>query len=294
MTFQTVGVVGVGQMGSGIVEAFARAGCQVVAREINDELLERGKAYLQRSFARGVERGKLSQADADAALGRISFTTQLTDFAHCDLVIEAATENMTLKKTLFTELDVICKPEACWRRTRPRCRSPKSPRPRSGPIGWWGCTSSIPVPVMPLIEIVRGLLTSDETLDAVRALGQVLNKQLVFAKDNPGFIVNLLLVPYLFDAIRALEYGVATKEDIDTGIKLGLNHPMGPFTLLDFVGLDTCLFIGDAMYGNSKMRAMRRRRYYAAWSPPDCWDARAGAGFTRIRRSHFQTQARLS
>ena len=146
MTFQTVGVVGVGQMGSGIVETFARAGCQVVAREINDELLERGKAYLQRSFARGVERGKLPQAEADAALGRIRFTTQLADFAHCDLVIEAATENMTLKKTLFTELDVICKPEACWRPTRRRCRSPKSPRPRSGPIGWWGCISSIPCP----------------------------------------------------------------------------------------------------------------------------------------------------
>ena len=111
MTFQTIGVVGVGQMGSGIVEVFARAGCAVVAREVNDDLLERGKAYLQRSFARGVERGKLTQAEADAALGQISFTLQLSDFARCDLVIEAATENMSLKKTLFTELDVICQPE---------------------------------------------------------------------------------------------------------------------------------------------------------------------------------------
>ncbi len=252
MTFQTVGVVGIGQMGSGIAEAFARAGCQVVAREINDDLLERGKAYLQRSFARGVERGKLPQAEADAALGRISFTTQLTDFAHCDLVIEAATENMALKKTLFTELDVICKPEALLASNTSSLSITEIASATQRPDRVVGLHFFNPVPVMPLIEIVRGLLTSDETLDAVRALGQVLNKQLVFAKDNPGFIVNLLLVPYLFDAIRALENGVATKEDIDTGIKLGLNHPMGPLTLLDFVGLDTCLFIGDAMYGEFK------------------------------------------
>ena len=252
MTFQTVGVVGVGQMGSGIVEVFARAGCEVVAREINDELLERGRAYLQRSFARGVERGKIAQADADAALGCISFTTQLADFAHCDLVIEAATENMTLKKTLFTELDVICKPEAILASNTSSLSITEIASATQRPDNVVGLHFFNPVPVMPLIEIVRGLLTSEETLDAARALGAVLKKELVIAKDNPGFIVNLLLVPYLFDAIRALENGVATKEDIDTAIKLGLNHPMGPFTLLDFVGLDTCLFIGDAMYQEFK------------------------------------------
>jgi 3-hydroxybutyryl-CoA dehydrogenase len=252
MTFQTVGVVGIGQMGSGIVEAFARAGCDVMAREINDDLLERGKVYLQRSLARGVERGKLTQADADAALGHIAYTTQLSAFAHCDLVIEAATENMTLKKTLFTELDVICKAEAILASNTSSLSITEIASATQRPEKVVGLHFFNPVPVMPLIEIVRGLLTSDETMDAVRALGQVLGKQLVFAKDNPGFIVNLLLVPYLFDAIRALENGVATKEDIDTGIKLGLNHPMGPFTLLDFVGLDTCLFIGDAMYQEFK------------------------------------------
>jgi 3-hydroxybutyryl-CoA dehydrogenase len=252
MTFQIIGVVGVGQMGSGIMEAFARAGCDVVAREINDDLLERGRVYLQRSLTRGVERGKLTQAEADAALSNISFTTQLTDFAHCDLVIEAATENMTLKKTLFTELDVICKGEAILASNTSSLSITEIASATQRPDKVVGLHFFNPVPVMPLIEIVRGLLTSDETLDAVRALGQVLAKQLVFAKDNPGFIVNLLLVPYLFDAIRALENGVATKEDIDTGIKLGLNHPMGPFVLLDFVGLDTCLFIGDAMYQEFK------------------------------------------
>ncbi|CAG0928898.1 3-hydroxybutyryl-CoA dehydrogenase [Thermoflexales bacterium] len=252
MTFQTVGVVGVGQMGSGIAEVFARAGCDVVAREINDELLERGRAYLQRSFARGVERGKLTQAEAEAALSRLSFTTQLSDFAHCDLVIEAATENMTLKKTLFTELDVICKSEAILASNTSSLSITEIASATQRPDKVVGLHFFNPVPVMPIIEIVRGLLTGDETLDAVRALGAVLKKEIVIAKDNPGFIVNLLLVPYLFDAIRALENSVATKEDIDTAIKLGLNHPMGPFTLLDFVGLDTCLFIGDAMYQEFK------------------------------------------
>jgi 3-hydroxybutyryl-CoA dehydrogenase len=252
MTFQTVGVVGVGQMGSGIVEVFARAGCEVVAREINDELLERGRAYLQRSFARGVERGKIPPAEAEAALGRLSFTTQLSDFAHCDLVIEAATENMALKKTLFTELDVICKPEAILASNTSSLSITEIASATQRPDKVVGLHFFNPVPVMPLIEIVRGLLTSEETLDAARALGAILKKELVIAKDNPGFIVNVLLVPYLFDAIRALENGVATKEDIDTAIKLGLNYPMGPFTLLDFVGLDTCLFIGDAMYQEFK------------------------------------------
>jgi 3-hydroxybutyryl-CoA dehydrogenase len=252
MTFQTVGVVGVGQMGSGIVEVFARAGCEVVAREINDDLLERGRAYLQRSFARGVERGKIPPAEAEAALGRLSFTTQLSDFAHCDLVIEAATENMALKKTLFTELDVICKPEAILASNTSSLSITEIASATQRPDRVVGLHFFNPVPVMPLIEIVRGLLTSDETLDAARVLGAVLKKEIVIAKDNPGFIVNLLLVPYLFDAIRALENGVATKEDVDTAIKLGLNHPMGPFTLLDFVGLDTCLFIGDAMYQEFK------------------------------------------
>jgi 3-hydroxybutyryl-CoA dehydrogenase len=252
MPLQTIGVVGVGQMGSGIVEVFARAGCEVMAREINDELLERGRAYLQRSFARGVERGKITQADADAALGRISYTLHLADFSRCDLVIEAATENMALKKTLFTELDVICKPDTILASNTSSLSITEIASATQRPDRVVGLHFFNPVPIMPLIEIVRGLLTSEETLDAARALGPVLKKELVIARDNPGFIVNLLLVPYLFDAIRALENGVATKEDVDTAIKLGLNHPMGPFTLLDFVGLDTCLFIGDAMYQEFK------------------------------------------
>jgi 3-hydroxybutyryl-CoA dehydrogenase len=252
MDIRLIGVVGVGQMGGGIAETCARAGFDVIGREINDALLERGMENLKASLERGVKRGKLTQAEMDAALARVTGTTSLADFKDCDLVIEAATENMQLKKTLFTELDAITRPEAILASNTSSLSITEIASATERPDRVVGLHFFNPVPVMPLIEIVRGLLTSEETLEAARALGQRLNKQLVFAKDNPGFIVNLLLVPYLFDAVRALENGVATKEDIDAAIKLGLNHPMGPFTLMDFVGLDTCLFIGDAMYAEFK------------------------------------------
>ena len=252
MTIQTIGVIGVGQMGAGIAEAFARAGCDVIAREINEDLLNKGLSNIKRSMSKGVERNKLSQADMDAALARIKGTTSMSDFAPCDLVIEAATENMQLKKTLFTELDVVCRPGALLASNTSSLSITEIASVTQRPDKVVGLHFFNPVPVMPLIEIVRGLLTSEETLNTVKQLGDKLNKQLVIAKDNPGFIVNLLLLPYLFEAIRALENVVATKEDIDAAIKVGLNHPRGPFTWMDFVGLDTCLFIGDAMYNEFK------------------------------------------
>jgi 3-hydroxybutyryl-CoA dehydrogenase len=252
MAINTIGVVGMGQMGSGIIETCARAGIDVIGRDINAEFVAKGLNTIKKSLSKGVERGKLTQAEMDAALGRIKSTTALADFAHCDLVIEAATENMQIKKTLFTELDVIVGPNALLASNTSSLSITEIASATQRPDRVVGLHFFNPVPVMPLIEIVRGLLTSEDTLDAMRQLGEKLNKTLVFAKDNPGFIVNLLLIPYLFDAIRALENGVATKEDIDTGIRLGLNHPMGPFTLMDFIGLDTCLFIGDAMYDEFK------------------------------------------
>jgi len=224
----------------------------VIAREVNDDLLNRGLDNLKASMERGVKRGKLPQADMDAALARIKGTTSLADFKDCDLVIEAAVENMQLKKTIFTELDAITRPEAILASNTSSLSITEIASATERPDKVLGLHFFNPAPVMPLIEVVRGLLTSEETLEVARLLGERLNKQIIYAKDNPGFIVNLLLVPYLFDAIRALENGVASKEDIDTGIKLGLNHPMGPFTLMDFIGLDTCLFIGDAMYAEFK------------------------------------------
>ena len=252
MAINTIGVIGMGQMGGGIIETAARAGFTVIGRDISDEFVAKGLNNIKKSLGKGVERGKLSQAEMEAALSRITGTTVLADFAHCDLVIEAATENMQLKKTLFTELDMIVKPEAILGSNTSSLSITEIASATQRPDRVIGVHFFNPVPVMPLIEIVRGLLTSEETIEVVRSLGEKLNKTLVFAKDNPGFIVNLLLVPYLFDAIRALENGVATKEDIDTGIRLGLNHPMGPFALMDFIGLDTCLFIGDAMYAEFK------------------------------------------
>jgi len=247
-----IGVVGMGLMGSGIVETCARAGFEVIGREVNDEWLERGMNSLKASMERGVKKGKLAQADMDAALARVRGATSLADFTHCDLVIEAAVENMALKKTIFTELDVITRPEAILASNTSSLSITEVASATGRPDKVMGLHFFNPVPVMPLLEVVSGLLTSQETLDVARWMGERLNKQVIYAKDNPGFIVNLLLVPYLFDAVRALDNGVATKEDIDTGIKLGLSHPMGPFTLMDFVGLDTCLFIGDAMYQEFK------------------------------------------
>ena len=252
MDIKQIGVVGMGLMGSGIVESCARAGFEVIGREVNDELLERGMNSLKASMERGVKKGKLTQADMDAALARVKGATSLADFTSCDLVIEAAVENMALKKTIFTELDVITRPEAILASNTSSLSITEIASATGRPDKVVGLHFFNPVPVMPLLEVVSGLLTSQETLDMARWMGERLNKQVIYAKDNPGFIVNLLLVPYLFDAVRALENGVASKEDIDTGIKLGLNHPMGPFMLMDFVGLDTCLFIGDAMYQEFK------------------------------------------
>lgn len=252
MDIKLIGVVGMGQMGSGIVEACARAGYEVVAREVTDDLLQRGMDNLKASLARGVKKGKLAQSEMDAALARVRGTTSMADLKDCDLAIEAAVENMQLKKTIFTELDAITRPEALLASNTSSLSITEIATATERPDKVLGLHFFNPVPVMPLVEIVSGLLTSRETLDAARQLGERLSKQMIFAKDNPGFIINLLLVPYLFDAIRALENGVASKEDIDTGIKLGLNHPMGPFTLLDFIGLDTCLYIGDAMYEEFK------------------------------------------
>ena len=252
MEIKKVGLVGCGLMGSGIVEACARAGYTVVVREVNDDLLQQGLSRLKTSLAKGVERGKLPQADMDAALARITGTTSLDDFRGCDLVIEAVLENMAEKKSVFAALDAILAPQAIIAsNTSSLCITEMASVTKRGDKVL-GLHFFNPVPVMPLLEIVRTILTSEETLAIARQFGASLGKTMVVAKDAPGFIVNLLLIPYALDAVRALENGVASKEDMDTAIKLGLNHPMGPFTLLDFVGLDTTLFIADAMYQEFK------------------------------------------
>ena len=252
MEIKKIGVVGCGLMGSGIAEVCARSGYDVVVREVNDELLQKGLDRIRKSMAKGVQRGKLTQEEMDAALARIQGTTKMEDFAPCDLVIEAVVEKMEVKKQVFAELDAICPPHAILASNTSSLCITEMASVTKRPDKVLGMHFFNPPPIMPLLELVRTILTSDETLRTAQEFGKSVGKTTVVAKDTPGFIVNLLLVPYLLDAVRALENGVATKEDIDTAIKLGLHHPMGPLTLLDFIGLDTTLYIAEAMYEEFK------------------------------------------
>ncbi|MFN2218206.1 MAG: 3-hydroxyacyl-CoA dehydrogenase family protein [Anaerolineae bacterium] len=252
MDVHSVGIIGCGLMGSGIAEVSARAGYRVIVREINEELLQNGLNRIRNSLGKAVARGKASQDAADQTLARIQGTLDLADLAGCDLVIEAAVENMALKKGIFAELDGLLAPHAILAsNTSSLCITEMaSVTQRSDKV--LGIHFFNPVPVYPLIEFVRTILTSDETMATAREFGASLGKTMVTAKDTPGFIVNRLLIPYLLQAVQVYEDGLATREDIDTAIKLGLAHPMGPLTLLDFVGLDTTLFIADAMYDEYK------------------------------------------
>jgi 3-hydroxybutyryl-CoA dehydrogenase len=252
MEIKKVGVVGCGLMGAGIVEVCAKAGYEVVVSEINDEFLQKGMDRLNKSLSRAVSKGKATQEEMDATLARVKGTTDTADFAPCDLVIEAAIENMELKKKIFAELDGILRPGAIiGSNTSSLCITEIASATQRGDRVL-GIHFFNPVPVMPLLELVRTILTSDETLAVVQEFGQSVGKTTVGAKDTPGFIVNRLLIPYLLHAVKIYEDGLATREDIDTAIKLGLNHPMGPLTLLDLVGLDTTLFIADAMFEEFK------------------------------------------
>ncbi|MFC1940878.1 3-hydroxyacyl-CoA dehydrogenase family protein [Chloroflexota bacterium] len=270
MEIKKVGVVGCGLMGSGITQVCAQSGYGVVVSEINDELLNKGLASINSFLSKSVERGRLSQQDKDAALSRIKGTTNLQDFSDRDLVIEAATENLDLKKKIFAELDKICSNQTILA-SNTSCLSIIDVAAMTGrPDKVLGMHFFSPVPLMKLLEIVRTIATSDETLEIGKTFGETLGKTVVIAQDTPGFIVNRLLVPFMLNAIRMLEAGIATREDIDTGINLGLNHPMGPLTLADFVGLDTLYYIAVAMYDEFKdpqyaSPLLLRRMVTAGW-----------------------------
>jgi 3-hydroxybutyryl-CoA dehydrogenase len=252
MEINRVGIVGCGLMGSGIAEVCARAGYRVIVCEVNDRLLDMGLGRIEKSLTKAVTRGKATQDQMDRAMASIQGTLDLGDLGDCDLVVEAAIENMAVKKEIFAELDAVLPPRSILAsNTSSLCITEMASVTGRGDRVL-GIHFFNPVPVMPLIEFVRTILTSDETMETAREFGASLDKTTVTAKDTPGFIVNRLLVPYLLDAVRVYENGLATKEDIDTAIKLGLNHPMGPLTLLDFVGLDTCLYIADAMHEEYK------------------------------------------
>jgi 3-hydroxybutyryl-CoA dehydrogenase len=248
MKIERVGVLGAGLMGSGIAEVCAKAGYDTVVREVSDDLARKGIGRVESSLAKAVEKGKLSSADRDAARGRLTPTTRVSDLAKCDLVIEAVVENLAAKKELFGELDRICADSAIFCSNTSSLTITELSAATRRPDRFAGLHFFNPVPVMKLVEVVRTIATSDETIETLLDFAKSLGKEPVLAKDNSGFIVNRLLVPYLLDAVRALEEGVGSREDIDRGMELGCGHPMGPLKLLDFVGLDTTYAIAEIMF----------------------------------------------
>lgn len=251
-TIQRVGVVGCGLMGAGIAEICAKAGYPVVVREATAGLLTAGLSRISNSMERAVARGKLAGVERDAAWARITGVIEMAALAECDLVVEAVPENLELKRQVFADLDGAVRSRAILASNTSSLAVTDMAAATKRPDKVLGLHFMQPAPVMPLLEIVRTFLTSEETFQSAKTFGESLGKTIVVSKDTPGFIVNLLLIPYLLQAVEALERGVASKEDFDTAIKLGLNHPMGPFTLLDFVGLDTTLFVADAVFEETK------------------------------------------
>ncbi len=247
MNISKVGVVGCGLMGSGIAEIAAKSGFEVMVREVSDEFLEVGQKRIRKSMDRAVDKEKLTAEDRDAAWERLSFTTAVSDLADCDLVIEAIIEDLEMKNALFGQLDELCGDHTIFAsNTSSLTITDMAAHARAD--RFVGLHFFNPVPVMKLVEVVRTIATSDETYDRAFEFSKALGKVPIAAKDNSGFVVNLLLVPYMLDAIRQLERGVATIEDIDTGMTLGCGYPMGPFTLCDFVGNDTLYKISEIMF----------------------------------------------
>ncbi len=257
MSIQTIGVIGAGQMGNGIAHVSAQAGLTVVMQDTSEAFAAKGVANIDKNLQRGVDKGKLTAEEKAAILGRIRTTTALEDLADCDIVVEAATENWVIKKQIFETLDKVCKPGAILASNTSSISITKLAAVTKRPEAVIGMHFMNPVPVMQLIEVIRGLATSDAVYQAVMALAVRLGKTPISCNDFPGFVANRILMPMINEAIYTLFEGVATVESIDGIMKLGMNHPMGPLTLADFIGLDTCLAILNVLYdglGDPKYR----------------------------------------
>ncbi|KQM85497.1 3-hydroxybutyryl-CoA dehydrogenase [Sphingomonas sp. Leaf23] len=254
---KTIGVIGAGQMGAGIAQVSAQAGYAVLLSDVSVDRAQGGKDGIAKQLARAVSKEKITQGDADAALARITPVGDLAAMAPCDLVIEAATEREAIKRQIFETVGKALSDTAILASNTSSIPITRLAQAAPDPARFMGVHFFNPVPVMGLIELIRGLATSDATVAAVEAFGQSLNKRIVHANDAPGFIVNRVLMPMLNEACFALGEGVATIPDIDAACTLGLNHPMGPFTLADFIGLDTCLEITRVLFegtGDPKFR----------------------------------------
>jgi 3-hydroxybutyryl-CoA dehydrogenase len=279
MAIKKVGVLGCGLMGSGIAQVAAVAGYETVVREVEQKFLDKGFAGIQKSLGRFVEKGTLTAADRDAALGKLKPTTSLSDLADCDIVIEAIIENAQLKRETYAELDKVVKPEAIFASNTSSLTITELSMATARPKQFAGLHFFNPVPMMKLVEVVRTILTSDETFDTAFAFAKSLGKDPVSCRDNSGFIVNRLLVPYILDAIRAYEEGVGSIEDIDKAMQLGCGYPMGPFILLDFVGLDTTYYITHVMYDEYREKRFAAPALLRKMVLAGRFGRKSGAGF---------------
>lgn len=251
-----VGILGGGLMGSGIAQVCALAGFKTVMREVAEPLCDKALASIRKSLEKGIEKGKVTPETRDAALANLTCTTEVAELSESEIVIEAVSEDLELKNTLWKQLNSVCPPETLFASNTSSLTIAAMAAACGRPDRMLGLHFFNPVPQMKLVEVIRTITTSDETMDIAFAFVQQLGKEPIRAKDNSGFVVNLLLVPYMLDAIRALEAGVASVEDIDKGMQLGAGYPMGPFTLLDFVGLDTTYKIAEIMFDE-----YREKRY---------------------------------
>jgi len=252
MKINTVGVVGCGVMGSGITQVCAQSGYQVIVSEINEALLNKGLAAINSSLSKAVAKEKITPQEKDATLARIKGTTSMKDFSNCDLVIEAAIENLDLKKKIFAELDKICPKHTILASNTSGLPVIDMAMATTRPDKVLGLHFFNPAPVMKLLEIVRTIATSNETIEMGKEFGKSIGKTTIVAKDTPGFIVNRLMLSQVLNAIRMLEAGVATKEDIDNGAVMGLNHPLGPLALADLIGLDVLYSLANTLHNELK------------------------------------------
>jgi 3-hydroxybutyryl-CoA dehydrogenase len=279
MPIEKVGVVGCGLMGSGIAQVAAQSGCDVVVREVSQQLLDKGLQSIDKNLARLVEKGTLQAADRDKARARLRGTTNLDDFKDRDIIIEAIIEQLPAKKELYGALDKICPKSTIFASNTSSLSITEMATFTTRPDRFIGMHFFNPVPVMKMVELIRTIATDPKVFEEAVALGARFGKTVVRTTDRTGFIVNRLLVPYLLDAVRALEEGVASVEDIDNSMKLGCGHPMGPLTLLDFVGLDTTYYISQIMFDEFKEKRfasppLLKRMVLAGWN-----GRKAGRGF---------------